>query len=149
MRRQLMALAPLIAFSVLAYTAFGIFASQTGGRIDASISVVILNGIATALPLAYYVIVTTLTNHDPVPTTGKGVVYSIAAGVAVGAFSIAILIVFARGGVSYAFPLIYGSAIVLGALAGWTLLGESISPLHVAGVAVTAVGVGLVALATR
>ena len=44
----------LLILATLVYAAFGIFASQAGGRIDAKLSSSILNGIGAVLPFALW-----------------------------------------------------------------------------------------------
>jgi drug/metabolite transporter (DMT)-like permease len=144
-----MGFALLILFTITCYTAFGIVATKATTDIDPSLSASLISVVGVALPLCYYVLTVVLFNRDAVETTPRGVGLSLVAGVAIAAFSVGLINVFARGEVGYTFPLVYGGAIVLGAAAGWLLLNQRPNALHLAGLAVTSLGIGMVAFANR
>jgi multidrug transporter EmrE-like cation transporter len=135
-----------IALAIVAYTLFGAFNAQAGGRIDAALSSAIFNGLAAAIALAV-VAVQRLAGPAPVALRPSGVIYSVLAGVAVGVFSIVLIRIYGRGGqLSYVFPTIYGGAIALTAAVGWLVLKDDVTPLRVAGVCVIVAGIGMLAL---
>jgi drug/metabolite transporter (DMT)-like permease len=144
-----MGFALLLLFTVACYTAFGIVATKATPDIDPSLSASLISTVGVLLPLAYYVVTVVVLNRSPVDTNARGIGLSLLAGVAIAAFSVGLINVFARGEVGYTFPLVYGGAIVAGAAAGWFLLDQRPNALHLAGLAVTSLGVGMVAIANR
>jgi uncharacterized membrane protein len=138
----------LLILATLVYAAFGIFASQAGGRIDAKLSSVILNGIGAVLPFALWQ-VQRITRGGLIASRPSGLLFSILAGLAVGVFSILLVTLYGRGGeLSFVFPVIYGGAIALTAVIGWLALGDAFTWTRLAGVVVIVVGIGLLALPT-
>jgi drug/metabolite transporter (DMT)-like permease len=143
------ALAAIAGFTIVCYTAFALLLGKAAGRIDASVSTFVLNGIGAVLPLVYYAASRWGFQQSPIPTSARGLWWSVAAGFAIGGYSVGMINVIARGGVSYSLPVIYGMTIVLGAIASVVLLGEKLSGMHIVGIVVTAAGAGIVALAHR
>ncbi len=138
----------LLILATLVYAAFGIFASQAGGRVDAKLSAGILNGIGAILPLAIWQI-QRMTRGSLIASRPSGLVFSVLAGIAVGVFSIMLVTLYARGGeLSLVFPVIYGGAIALTAVIGWVALGDAFTWTRLAGVVVIVLGIGLLALPT-
>jgi drug/metabolite transporter (DMT)-like permease len=144
-----MGFALLVLFTISCYTTFGIVATKATTDIEPSLSASLISVVGVLLPLCYYLITVVLFNRSAIVTTTRGVGLSLTAGVAIAAFSVALINVFARGDVSYTFPIVYGGAIVMGAVAGWLLLDQRPNALHLAGLIVTSVGVGMVAVANR
>jgi drug/metabolite transporter (DMT)-like permease len=144
-----MGLVGFVAISVIAYTAFGLTLGKAAGHIDPGMSTFVLNGIGAVLPLGYWAVLRFALHRDVLSTSGRGLGWSLGAGVAIGVFSIGLINVVAKGGVSYGLPMIYGGAIVLGAVGSHFLLHERISGLHLVGLAVTAFGVAIIAYAHR
>lgn len=139
----------LLILATLVYAAFGIFASQAGGKIDAKLSAGILNGLGAILPLAIWQI-QRMTRGGLMASRPAGLVFSLLAGLAVGVFSILLVTLYGRGGeLSFVFPVIYGGAIALTAIVGWVALGDAFSWTHLGGVTVIVIGIGLLALPTR
>jgi transporter family protein len=135
-----------IGLAIVAYALFGIFNAQAGGRIDAAVSSAIFNGLAALIALAV-VVGQRLGDDSPVVLRASGVVYSVLAGIAVGAFSIVLIRIYGRGGqLSFVFPTIYGGAIALAAIIGWLVLRDEVSVLRVAAVCLIVAGTGLLAL---
>jgi transporter family protein len=135
-----------IGLAIVAYALFGIFNAQAGGRIDAAVSSAIFNGLAALIALAV-VVGQRLSDESPVVLRASGVVYSVLAGIAVGAFSIVLIRIYGRGGqLSFVFPTIYGGAIALAAIIGWLVLRDEVSVLRVAAVCLIVAGTGLLAL---
>ena len=138
----------LLVLATLVYAAFGIFASQAGGRIDAKLSSGILNGIGAVLPFALWQL-QRMTRGGLIASSPSGLVFSILAGLAVGVFSIVLVTLYARGGeLSFVFPVIYGGAIALTAVIGWVALGDAFTWTRLAGVVGIVIGIGLLALPT-
>jgi len=136
----------LIVIAVLVYTMFATFNAQSGGRIDPALSSLIFNGLAAAVSLIVILVQPHVSSVAPLATKASGVVYSVLAGVTVGAFSILLIRIYGRGGeLSYVFPAIYGGAIALAAAVGWLILKDSVSTLRVAGVVVIVAGIGMLA----
>lgn len=135
-----------IGAAVVIYALFGTFNAQAGGRIDAALSSTIFNGLAALISLGVVLWQKHAGETTQVATHLSGVVYSLLAGVAVGAFSILLIGIYGRGGeLSYVFPAIYGGAIALTALVGWLLLGDTVSLLRLIGVGAIVAGIGLLA----
>lgn len=139
----------LLVLATFTYAAFGIFASQAGGKIDAKLSSGILNGIGAILPLAIWQI-QRMTRGGLMASRPSGLVFSILAGLAVAVFSILLVTLYGRGGeLSFVFPVIYGGAIATTAVVGWVALGDAFSWARLGGVAAIVIGIGLLALPAR
>jgi uncharacterized membrane protein len=139
----------LIVVAVGSYTTYGIMATKSSGEIDASLATVVISVVGVVLPLLYYATSVAIFDQSPVRTTSRGLVFSLLAGVAISAFSIAVINVFALGRPAFTFPVVYGSTIIVGAIAGWAVFDDRPSTLHVVGLLLTAAGVGTVAVANR
>jgi uncharacterized membrane protein len=138
----------LLILATLVYAAFGIFASQAGGRIDAKLSSGILNGIGAILPFVIWQI-QRITRGGLISSRPSGIVFSILAGLTVGIFSILLVTLYGRGGeLSFVFPVIYGGAIALTAVIGWVALGDAFTWTRLSGVVGIVIGIGLLALPT-
>ena len=139
----------LLALAVVVYALFGIFVSQAGGKIDATLSSGILNGIGGLLPLIIWQ-AQRMTRAGGVATKPSGLLFSVLAGVAVAAFSILLVSLYGRGGeLSYVFPIIYGGAIAITACVGWLVLGDVFTWARLAGVVGIVAGIGLLALPAK
>ncbi|MEO8424335.1 MAG: hypothetical protein ABI595_10575 [Actinomycetota bacterium] len=139
----------LLILATVVYAAFGILASQAGGRIDAKLSSGILNGIGAILPLAIWQL-QRMTRGGLMASRPSGLVFSILAGVSVGVFSVLLVTLYGRGGeLSFVFPVIYGGAIALTAVIGWVALGDAFTWTRLGGVVGIVIGIGLLALPAR
>lgn len=140
-----MSIAALLIIAIIFRMGFDIFVSRAGGKINDFVANGIFSGLAGLLPLLIY----TVSKHGHgAATTKAGVLYSILAGVCVGVFSIALIRIFAQGGnLSVVSPVIYGGTIVGVSLVGWLVFKEPFSLLGLAGVAVIAIGIGMVVAA--
>ena len=144
-----MNIALLLALAMLVYAFFGIFTSLAGGKIPATLSSAILNGLGAALPLIVWQI-QRMGRGEQIPTTPLGLLFSALAGLTVAAFSILLVTMYGRGGeLSFVFPVVYGGAIALTALAGWLALGDTFSWTHLAGVTTIVIGIGLLAVPVK
>src|SRR3989344_4463416 len=103
-----MTLLILIILATLFYTLFEVFTSRAGNKIDANLSSIIFNGLGAIIPLGIYIFLKFVRGTQFITVTVSGIVYSIFAGVAVALFSILLIKIFERGGLTYAVPFIYG-----------------------------------------
>jgi uncharacterized membrane protein len=139
----------LLVVATLVYAAFGILASQAGGRVDPKLSSAILNGVGAALPFALWQ-VQRMSREGLIASQPLGLVYSVLAGLAVGVFSILLVTLYGRGGeLSFVFPTIYGGATALTAVFGWVILGDAFSWVRLLGVAGIVFGIALLAAPVR
>ena len=138
-----MALIILIGLAIIFYTLFDVFASRAGNKIDANLSSVIFNGIGALIPLAVYFWLKTK-NTTLIATNKSGLLYSLMAGISIAVFSILLIKIFEKGGLSYVVPLIYGGSLALAAFIGWTIYREPFSLLQLAGVLVILLGIVLI-----
>jgi uncharacterized membrane protein len=130
-----------IIVATIFYSLFQIFSGQSSGKIDANLSASIFNGIGAMIPLVVYLIYNMIRNHESVPTTSKGIVYSVIAGLAIAVFSIALVKSFEKGAnISFVIPLVYGGSIVLTSIISNFWLSEKISNWHLIGLGLIAAG---------
>ena len=139
----------LLVLATVVYALFAIFTSQAGGKLDASLSAGILNVVGGLLPLILWQ-AQRMGHAHLLPSRPSGLVFSVLAGVSVAAFSILLVTIYGRGGqLSFVFPAVYGGAIAITAVVGWTILGDVFSWSHLAGVAGIVVGIGLLAIPAK
>lgn len=135
-----------VAAAALLYALFGAFNSRAGGRIDPALSSAIFNGVAALLSLAVFLLLKYASHASVLPTRASGAAWSVAAGVAVGVFSILLIAIYGRGGqLAWVFPTIYGGAIALAFVIGWLVFRDAVSPLRVAGVLAIVAGIAMLA----
>ncbi len=142
-----MELLVLIVAATIAYTFFETFASLAGNKVDANLSSVIFNGLGALIPLAAYFFLRFYKKAEVITATTSGMAYSVLAGISIAVFSILLIKIFEKGGLSYVVPLIYGGTVVLAALIGWLFLKESFNLVHLLGIAIISLGIGLVVYA--
>jgi len=136
-----------IAVAIVIYALFGVFNAQAGGRIDPAWSSAMFNGLAALLSLGVVLWQRYVGGPAHVATQTAGVLYSVLAGIAIGAFSIILITIYGRGGeLSYVFPVIYGGAIALTTVIGWLVLGEAVDLWRVVGVGTIVAGIAIVAV---
>ncbi|MFA6071960.1 MAG: hypothetical protein WC810_25575, partial [Janthinobacterium sp.] len=128
------------------YTLFDIFTSRAGNKIDANLSATIFNGLGALIPVTFYVFYKYTKGAKMMEATTAGIVYSILAGVSIALFSILLIKIFEKSGLTYVIPLIYGGTIVLASLAGWLFFKESITGLQTGGIIAILVGITMVIL---
>ena len=138
-----MGLLALIILATIFYTLFDVFASKAGNKIDASYSSFLFNGVGASIPLIVFFYLKSK-GAEIIPTTKEGILYSILAGVAIAIFSILLITIFQKGGLSYVVPLIYGGTIILASVIGYLFLREQVSGLQWLGIVVITVGIALV-----
>jgi len=138
-----MGLAPLVMLGIVLYALFAVFTSKAGGRIDASASSFIFNGLGAVVPL-FALLVARFARHAHVMTTRDGYIYSVLAGLAIAGFSVLLIKIYARGGsLPVVLPTVYGGAIALAAAIGWVTIKDSFSPARGLGVALIVAGIGV------
>ena len=141
-----MTLLVLILCATVSYALYDIFAAKAGGRIDATLSAVIVQVFGIALPLLALSLLYAQKKVEQ--TTREGVLYSVLAGLAIAVFSVVFVKIFAKGGeLSYVVPVIYGAVVVITTIIGIFLWKESITPMQVAGLFLTTAGLAMVIIA--
>ncbi len=130
-----------VVIALVSYSMFEIFSSQAGGKIDANLSSSIFNGLGIVIPLGSYVIYNILKRQETLPSTPKGIIFSVIAGIAIAIFSIVFVKIFEKGGnVSFVIPLIYGGSIVLTSIISRVWLNEKISLGNIVGLVLISLG---------
>lgn len=128
--------------AIIAYTAFGIFTAKAGGKINDILLALLTNGVATVMLLCMYVF---SASKYAAPPTRTGTFYAVLAGAAIGLFSWLLASLFGRAeNISFIMPVVYGATLVIGSLFGFIIFKDRFSAIGVLGLAVTAVGVGLI-----
>lgn len=131
-----------LALAVVAYTGFGIFTAKAGGKIGDLMLGLLTNVVASAVLAVAYVL---LRNKSALPATRTGYIYACLAGLAIGAFSFLVANLFNRAeNISFIMPVIYGATLVLVSIIGLLFFKDHATPLGLIGLAVTALGIGLV-----
>jgi uncharacterized membrane protein len=141
-----MGLLLLIILATVSYTLFDLFAALAGNKIDSNISATIFNGIGTVFPIATYLIVRFHQQSKIITSSKFGILYSIFAGISIAIFSILLIKIYEKGGLSYVVPLIYGGSIVLASIIGILFLKEQTSIMQIIGIIVVAVGISLIVI---
>lgn len=135
------ALAILTAFF---YGVYNFFIKVASGSIHQIVGAVFLQ-LGAAIVGASVLLFLKL-NHTPLLLSGRGVFYSIVAGVFVGLAEITSFMVFSKGvPASSGIPVIVGGSIIFGALLGMIFLKEVLTPLHYLAIVLVIVGVVLLA----
>lgn len=130
-----------IIVAIVSYAIYGIFSSQAGGKLDANLSSSIFNGLGMVVPLGSYVVYNIIKNNKTIPTTTRGIIFSVIAGIAIAIFSVVFVKLFEKGGnVSFIVPLVYGGSIVLTAIISRMWLGEKISMWNFVGLVLISLG---------
>ncbi|QQR82827.1 hypothetical protein IPJ70_01810 [Candidatus Campbellbacteria bacterium] len=144
-----MSVLTLTIISVLLYSLFAIFLGRMGGKINENIGASIFTGLSAILPLLYYFYEKVVHKTSTVVTTSTGVIYAVLAGLAIAAWNVLVIIIFARGGnLSYVFPVIYGAgAIAIPSIVGWLFFKESLTLIQGGGIALILIGITMVIFA--
>jgi drug/metabolite transporter (DMT)-like permease len=137
----------VVLLAGILYATFDFLVSK-GSSANAFLANSIFNGLASLIPLL--IILPLLLRHPATTANKSALIYNILAGIVLTVFSVILVKLFAHGdSLGYVLPVIYGTAIVVGSIFGRVFLKESISLLQASGILVTAVGIGLVAIAQR
>lgn len=140
-----MKLYAMLILGVVLYTAFGLFTSKAGGKLNDNLVAAISNGLGVILPLTVYYIYKHKQNVAP---TKEGIIYALLAGVCIAAFSVLLINLFAKAeNVSFIMPVIYGGTIVLGSLVGLLFFKEHASPIAIIGLSLVTIGIGFIVYA--
>lgn len=138
-----MPLLALLGLTVVAYSLLIIFVSRASGKIDPYWSATIFGVASTVTPLALWML--SRAQQKPLlATTASGIAFSIAGGVVAGVFTALQVMIYGKGAVSFANPVIYGGAMALTAFVGWLFFKEHVSGTHAAGIALTLAGIALI-----
>lgn len=131
-----------LALAIVAYTSFGIFTARAGGKISDIMLGLLTNVVASVVLAVAYLL---LRDKLASPATRTGYIYACLAGVAIGAFSFLVANLFNRAeNISFIMPVIYGATLVLVSVVGLLFFKDHVTPLGVTGLAVTALGIGLI-----
>lgn len=135
----------LLGIASVFYTVFYVFVGKTTSTGNGYFGTLLFSLLSGVIPVAMYEALRHAKKIPALPITAEGMKYGMLAGITLGIFNFLILQIFSRGaGVSLAIPVIYGSTIVLATVVGVLLLKESVPALHLAGVAVVIVGIGMI-----
>lgn len=126
-----------------AYAAYNVFVKVAAADVEEVLGAVILQAVALLLGGALLVWLL-ITRDAPLAVTQRGVLFSVLAGLAVGAAEILSFYVFARGlSITVGLPLIIGGSVGIGAVLGVVFLGETLTATRAAGLALMVVAIGL------
>jgi drug/metabolite transporter (DMT)-like permease len=132
-------------FAGFLYALFDFFVSK-GSSANAYLANAVFNGFAALIPLL--IVLPTLLHHPAGTTSKSALTYNIIAGIILTVFSVILVKLFSHGdGLGYVLPVVYGTAIVVGAALGRVFLKEQIGPLQTIGIVLTTVGISFVAIA--
>ena len=130
----------LIFIAGILYALFDIFVAKSAGRINDLAANVIFNGLGALIPLL--IIGLLVGTGRSIHMEKQGVMWSVLAGLAIAAFSVLLVKIFANGGnLSYVIPAIYGIVIVVSTLVGWIIFKDHFSLLALLGVILITAGI--------
>lgn len=142
-----MPLIVLIAAAAVSYTVFTLALARAGAGAGPYLTSGIYLAVGAVVSFLAEIAVRASKTERLVPTTTSGIVWSVVAGVLIGAFSIILVKIFGRGGLAYVMPVVYGGTIVLSVVAARLLFKETIVGLQLAGILVIAAGIAMVVFA--
>ncbi len=135
----------LVAVAALMFGLYNVFIKLSADHIQAVLGAVVLQFVAAFIGLgmlAYLRLGTTV----PLTLSGRGLLLSALAGVAIGLVEIASFVVYARGvAVAVGNPLIVGGSLVVTTGVGYLLLREQLDVVQLGAVGLIAAGVALLA----
>jgi uncharacterized membrane protein len=130
----------LIFIAGILYALFDIFVAKSAGRINDLAANVIFNGLGALIPLL--IIGLLVGTGRSIHMEKQGIMWSVLAGLAIAAFSVLLVKIFANGGnLSYVIPAIYVIVIVVSTLVGWTVFKDHFSLLALLGVILITAGI--------
>jgi uncharacterized membrane protein len=136
----------LIFIAGILYALFDIFVAKSAGRINDLAANVIFNGLGALIPLL--IIGLLVGTGRSIHMEKQGVMWSVLAGLAIAAFSVLLVKIFANGGnLSYVIPAIYGIVIVVSTLVGWIIFKDHFSLLALLGVILITAGIAALSFA--
>lgn len=133
-----------LIFGVLSAIALGlyfVFIKISSSQIHPIVGAFVLQIVAALLGLLAYGVLKFGTT-EKIIVSSQGLMWAILAGIAVGAAEILIFFMFKAGGnLSIGTPLVNVIGISLAAMIGILILGESITPLKIAGIILALIGI--------
>lgn len=130
--------------TVIFYSVFDLFVKLSSDKMNAYLNAFIINLVAT-LFLVAFVIYSYFSGEKLLTVKPGGWLFSILAGLAIGAASIFFVKMFATGtNLSIGVPLVRVGMVVIGSILGVVLLKEGFSPKYILGVLLAVVGLFLV-----
>lgn len=136
----------LVLLAAILYAVYDIFVSKGAGKINDYLSATIFNGIGMILPLL--IVAFMWGNHQDVQADKSGIWWNVLAGIAIAAFSVVFVKIFAMGGnLSFVIPVIYGGAIIMTSIVGWVMFKEPFSIMALLGIILTTAGITMLSLA--
>jgi transporter family protein len=132
----------LAVFAALLYGLHQVFTRLAADRIGAGVGGFIVEASA-ALSILGYLAYLKATHHWSQPITSAGFMWSLLAGVCVGAGTIAFFLLFQRGGPLSAVPMILAGGAAIMAVAGFIAFREPVTRERVIGIVLSIAGLYL------
>jgi len=130
--------------TVVFYSVFDLFVKLSSDKMNSYFNAFIINLVATVV-LLFFVIYAYFTGEKLFDVKPGGWLFSILAGLAIGAASIFFVKMFATGtNLSVGVPLVRVGMVVIGSILGIVLLKEGFSPKYILGVLLALAGLFLV-----
>jgi uncharacterized membrane protein len=124
---------------------FNLFNKIAAGKISDSLGALLVESTAVFCILLLFLYLS-LTGKKSADTTNQGVIFSILAGVCVGIGSVLYFFIFrSKGELSIAGPVVWGGSLLVMAVAGILLLKEPFSIQKLLGIALSLIGLFLLA----
>lgn len=139
---------PLAILTAGAFALYNFFIKLGSGRIHEVLGAVVLQ-VSAAVLGAGFALALRLSGR-PLPSTGRGLLWSVLAGVAVGIAEVLTFLVFSRGApVSLGTPVILGGSVVGVAVLGALVLREPLRLPQLAGMVLIVAGIALLSSPAR
>jgi len=124
---------------------FNLFNKIAAGKISDSLGALLVESTAVLCILLFFIYLS-LTGKKSVEATSQGMIFSILAGVCVGTGSVLYFFIFrSKGELSIAGPIVWGGSLLVMAIAGILLLKEPFSFQKILGIALSLIGLFLLA----
>jgi uncharacterized membrane protein len=124
---------------------FNIFNKIAAGKVSDSLGALLVESTAVLCILLFFIYLN-LSGKKSVETTSQGIIFSILAGICVGIGSVLYFFIFrSKGELSIAGPIVWGGTLLVMAIAGILLLKEPFSIQKLLGIALSLIGLFLLA----
>jgi uncharacterized membrane protein len=124
---------------------FNIFNKIAAGKVSDSLGALLVESTAVLCILLFFIYLN-LSGKKSVETTSQGIIFSILAGICVGIGSVLYFFIFrSKGELSIAGPIVWGGTLLVMAIAGILLLREPFSIQKLLGIALSLIGLFLLA----